>query len=446
MNVFQKLESEVRSYSRSWPTVFTTAQGSRMYDEEGRSFLDFFAGAGGLNYGHNHPHLKTELMRYLAADSVVHSLDMHTVAKRRFLEAFQRVVLGPRKLGYKVQLPGPAGTSAVEAALKLARKYTGRQTVIAFTNAFHGMSLGSLAVTGNAAKRASAGVPLAHTVTMPYDGYLDGRVPDFQLLERMLEDSGSGLDRPAAVIVETVQGEGGVNVAGPQWLCGLADLCKRHDMLLIVDDVQMGCGRTGPFFSFETAGIVPAIVCLSKSLSGYGLPLALTLFPPELDVWAPGEHSGTFRGSDPAFVTAAAALDFWTGEGLEQQTAAKGDLVRRALRSLANEHRGLVTEVRGRGLVWGLAFAEPARAAAVCRAAFERGLLVETSGPKGEVVKLLPPLTTTERELDEGLEILARALETLAREPSGPPDAGSGGGVDSKSAGDQNHANRKLSY
>jgi diaminobutyrate-2-oxoglutarate transaminase len=410
---FEQLESGVRTYSRSWPAIFTTARGSRLFDETGRGYLDFFAGAGGLNYGHNHPHLKAQLLRYLGDDSIVHSLDMRTAAKRRFLETFQEVVLGPRTLEYKVQLPGPAGTNAVEAALKLARKYTGRRTVINFTNAFHGMSLGSLAVTGNAMKRGGAGVPLNHTVTMPFDGYLDHRVPDFQLLERMLDDSGSGLDRPAAVIVETVQGEGGVNVADPQWLCGLADLCKRQDLLLIVDDIQMGCGRTGPFFSFETAGIVPDIVCLSKSLSGYGLPLALTLFRPELDVWEPGEHNGTFRGVDPAFVTAAAALDVWTDEVLEQQTAAKGDLVRRALRRIADDHGDLVTDVRGRGLVWGLAFADPSLPGAICRSAFEQGLLMETSGPRDEVVKLLPPLTTSEQDLDEGLAILAGAVDRV---------------------------------
>ncbi|WP_344586808.1 diaminobutyrate--2-oxoglutarate transaminase [Actinomadura vinacea] len=411
MDVFELLESEVRSYSRNWPAVFDTARGSRLYDEEGRAFLDFFAGAGALNYGHNHPHLKNRLLRYLSADSIVHSLDMRTVAKRRFYEAFQRIVLGPRKLQYKIQLPGPAGTNAVEAALKLARKYTGRQTVVGFTNAFHGMSLGSLAVTGNAMKRGGAGVHLGHTVTMPYDNYLGRRPSHLPLLERMLEDSGSGLDWPAAVIVETLQGEGGVHVAGAQWLCDLADLCKRHDLLLIVDDVQMGCGRTGPFFSFETAGIVPDIVCLSKSLSGYGLPMALTLLRPELDVWAPGEHNGTFRGADPAFVTAAAALDFWTGEGLEAQTRAKGELVRESLDRIAAGHRDVIAEIRGRGLVWGVAFADPTLSAAVGEAAFERGLLMETSGPEGEVVKLLPPLTSTADELAEGLEILADSVD-----------------------------------
>ena len=414
MKVFEQVESEVRSYCRSWPTVFSKAQGSRVYDESGRGYLDFFAGAGSLNYGHNHPQLKLKLLSYLVNDEIVHALDAHTVAKREFLEAFQNTVLKPRGLDYKVQFTGPTGTNSVEAALKLARKYTGRETIVSFTNAFHGMTLGSLSVTGNSMKRGGAGVPLNHVFTMPYDNYLDGCTPDFLLFERMLTDNGSGLDRPAAVIVETVQGEGGLNEASTGWLRGLADLCRRHDILLIVDDVQMGCGRTGSFFSFEEAGIVPDIVCLSKSLSGYGLPFAITLLRRDLDVWEPGEHNGTFRGFNPAFVTATGALeDYWTGEDLQKQTTAKGGRVERALNEIAMEHAGAVEGVRGRGLAWGLVMRDAEAAPKVCAEAFGRGLLMETSGPESEVVKLLPPLTTTEAELDRGLEIIADSVRAV---------------------------------
>jgi diaminobutyrate-2-oxoglutarate transaminase len=262
-------------------------------------------------------------------------------------------------------------------------------------------------------KRSGAGIPLNHTVPMPFDNYLDGQTPDFLLFERLLEDSGSGLDIPAAVIVETVQGEGGLNAATPEWLRGLADLCRRYEILLIVDDVQMGCGRTGPFFSFEQAGIVPDIVCLSKSLSGYGLPFAVTLLKPELDVWEPGEHNGTFRGPNPAFVTATAAMDFWTGEGMEKETLRKGDQVEEALTRIATTHPDAIAGVRGRGLAQGLAFTDPETAPAVCAQAFERRLLMETSGPEGEVVKLLPPLTTTSDELAEGLDIIAASVDAV---------------------------------
>ncbi|MGW5350928.1 diaminobutyrate--2-oxoglutarate transaminase [Streptomyces sp. NPDC004031] len=409
-DVFTALESEVRSYCRGWPTVFDHARGSRITDETGTSYLDFFSGAGALNYGHNNPVLKRALLDYLERDGITHGLDMSTRAKREFLETFRDLVLAPRGMDHKVMFPGPTGTNAVEAALKLARKVKGREVVVSFTNAFHGMSLGALAVTGNSFKRAGAGTPLAHSTPMPFDHYLDGQVPDFLWFERLLRDSGSGLGHPAAVIVETVQGEGGVNVARAEWLRGLAALCARHDMLLIVDDIQMGCGRTGGFFSFEEAGITPDIVTLSKSVGGYGLPMSLVLMRPELDVWQPGEHNGTFRGNNPAFVTATAALRaYWSDGALRQRTHDNGETVRGALEEISARHPG--SRHRGRGLVWGLEFEDPSRAAKVCARAFELGLLVETSGPESEVVKLMPALTVHRDELAEGLELLARAVD-----------------------------------
>jgi len=408
------IESEVRSYCRNWPVVFTQARGSRMFDRDGRAYLDFFAGASVLNYGHNHPVLKQALLAYLEQDRVTHSLDMFTAAKQEFLTEFAARVLVPRGLDYRVQFPGPTGTNSVEAALKLARKVTGRQTIVAFTGAFHGMSLGSLAVTGNAAKRAGAGVPLGHTWRIPYDGFSGNQVSGLKLLDIMLADNSSGVDLPAAVLVETVQGEGGVNPASPTWLADLAELCERRGILLIVDDIQMGCGRTGPFFSFEVAGISPDIVCLSKSISGYGLPMSLTLFRPELDVWRPGEHNGTFRGNNPAFVTATAALrEFWSDSTLEKQTEVRARRFEHELGELAERHAAQITASRGRGLVWGLAFREPRMARQVADAAFARGLLLETSGSYDEVAKLMPPLTSTDEELAEGLAILQDSVASV---------------------------------
>ncbi|MEW2545128.1 diaminobutyrate--2-oxoglutarate transaminase [Streptomyces sp. NPDC047002] len=418
MSVFEEMESEVRSYSRAWPVVFDLARGSWLHDEDGRRYLDFFSGAGALNYGHNPPVLKRALMDYLSRDGVAHSLDMFTVARRHFLTALRETVLAPRSLDYRVVFPGPGGANAVEAALKLARRVTGRTTVVGFTNSFHGMTLGALAVSGNAAKRAAAGVPLAHTVSLPYDGYGDGSP---ELLDRMIADPGSGLDTPAAVIVETVQGEGGVRAAGDGWLRALAEVCRRHAVLLIVDDVQMGCGRTGPFFSFEDAGIVPDMVCLSKSIGGYGLPLALTLIRPELDVWQPGEHNGTFRGVGPAFVTGAAALRaYWSGNDLEKAVRSAGERLAAALGEIARAHPDTDITVRGRGLAAGLGFptfpgAPDGLASRISAEAFRRGLLVETSGADGSVVKLLPPLTVTDSELDQGVDILAAAVGSALR-------------------------------
>jgi diaminobutyrate-2-oxoglutarate transaminase len=408
-SVFATVESEVRSYCRAWPVTLSTAKDSWVTDTEGHRYLDFFAGAGALNYGHNNDHLKGALLEYLSGDGIVHSLDIATTAKQRFLEAFDRLILQPRGLDYKVQFPGPTGTNSVEAALKLARKVTGRESIISFTNAFHGMTLGSLSVTGNSMKRAGAGIPLVHATPMPYDNYFGGVTEDFHWFERVLDDSGSGLNRPAAVIVETVQGEGGLNVARLEWLRELAKLCHQREILLIVDDVQMGCGRTGEFFSFEAAGIVPDIVTLSKSISGYGLPMALTLFRPALDVWGPGEHNGTFRGHNPAFITATRALEtYWNSPDFATDTAAKGALVRDGLDTIALAHDGV--SARGRGMAQGLMFDDADLASDVCRAAFERGVLMETSGPSDEVVKLLPPLTTSRNDLESGLEILAESV------------------------------------
>ncbi|OUC76905.1 diaminobutyrate--2-oxoglutarate transaminase [Gordonia lacunae] len=411
-SVFTAHESEVRSYCRNWPAVFTTAKGSYITDQDGREYLDFFAGAGSLNYGHNNPVLKKALLEYIEADGITHGLDMATVAKGNFIERFTSHILQPRGLDYKIQFPGPTGTNAVESALKLARKVTGRESIISFTNAFHGMTLGSLSVTGNSMKRAGAGIPLVHATPMPFDNYFGGVMEDFAWFERVLDDSGSGLNRPAAVIVETVQGEGGVNVARAEWLRALSDLCERRDILLIVDDVQMGCGRTGEFFSFEEAGIKPDIVTLSKSISGYGLPFALTLFKPELDVWTPGEHNGTFRGNNPAFVTAAKAIEtYWADDALTRDIHAKGERIHEVFTDLCTRYDGIST--RGRGMVRGLAFDDHTAAGKVCAQAFGAGLLAETSGPSDEVVKLLPPLTISREDLDRGLSILSDAVKEV---------------------------------
>jgi diaminobutyrate-2-oxoglutarate transaminase len=421
MHVFEHLESEVRSYCRSFPAVFDRAQGCRLFDDSSRPYIDFFSGAGALNYGHNHPHLKRRLLEYLERDGITHALDMSTVAKRTLLEHFEEVILRPRGLDYKIQFPGPTGTNAVESALKLARKVTGRESVLSFTNAFHGMTLGSLSVTGDGFKRRGAGVPLVNSSVVPFDGYLGHEVDTLDYLEAFLDDDGSGIGRPAAIIVETVQAEGGINVARRSWLRRLEALCRRYELILIVDDIQVGCGRTGPFFSFEEMGIRPDLVCLSKSLSGYGLPLSLVLIRRDLDVWEPGEHNGTFRGNNPAFVTATAALDFWETDGLEKETLRKGAVVRARLEEFARKHESIEAKARGRGLIQGLDCPAPGVASEVSAAAFEGGLVLETSGPEATVVKVMPPLLIDDDLLEEGLQILARSLKEVvaARERRG---------------------------
>jgi len=418
MEVFNRFESEVRSYCRSFPTVFTKALGCRLVDEAGTEYLDFFSGAGALNYGHNNPRLKRKLLEYLMEDGILHSLDMATTAKRTFIERFQRIILAPRSLSYRLQFPGPTGTNCVEAALKLARKVTRRTNVLFFTNAYHGMTLGALAVTGHAVKRAGGGVPLANAMPVPFDGALGPRYDTLEILERLLADHASGVDRPAAVIVETVQAEGGIHVARFEWLQRLAALLRAHEVLLIVDEIQVGCGRTGPFFSFEPAGIQPDIVCLSKSIGGLGLPMALVLIRPELDVWLPGEHNGTFRGNNLAFVAGAEALSYWEDDTLSREVERKGRLVSRRLQEICDAFPEAEGVVRGRGLIQGIDFAVPGLASGVARAAFRRGLVIETAGFTDRVLKLLPPLIVEDADLERGLERIAASVpEAMAALP-----------------------------
>jgi len=416
LHAFETIESEVRSYIRQWPAVFTKAQGHLLWDEEGKEYLDLFAGAGTLNYGHNHPVLKEALLEYLGGDNITHSLDMGSAAKRDFLEKFDELILKPRGLDYVVQFPGPTGTNSVEAAIKLARKVTGREWMISFTNAFHGMTLGALALTGNDMKRGGGGVPLQYATSMPYDGFFDDEqaIGAIDYLRMFLSQDGSGLDAPAAFIVETVQGEGGVNVASMEFLRDLRRTATEYGALLIVDDIQMGNGRTGKFFSFEDAGIEPDIVCISKSISGYGLPLALTLFKRDLDIWGPGEHNGTFRGNNPAFVTATKALDtFWQDDALTREVGKKAQVLSARLETIADAYPEAQATVRGRGLIQGLHCDVEGLAQGVIEEAFRRGVIAETSGPTSDVVKFLPSLTIPIDELLRGARIIEESLNAV---------------------------------
>jgi len=414
LDIFSDIESEVRGYVRSFPVIFERAVGSIMIDEEGTEYIDFFSGAGALSYGHNNPIMKKKLLSYIENDSISHSLDMATVAKKGFLEAFQNIILKPRGLDYKLQFTGPTGTNAVEAALKIARLSTGRSTVVAFTRAFHGVSGGSLAATANQHFRQAAGYTLDDVVFVPYEGYFPG-LDSLAYLEQLLSDQSSGLELPAAVIVETIQAEGGINVASPEWLRGLSELCARHGILLIADDIQVGTGRTGEFFSFEAAGIVPDIVTLSKSLSGYGLPMSLVLMKRELDIWKPGAHSGTFRGNNMAFVCATVAIEtYWADDALTTDVHRKEVIVKARLGALAEQYPQAQFDVRGRGFIFGLASTVmPELAQAIAAEAFTRGLVVETSGPSNEVLKLLPALIISDEILTSGLDIIAASVEAV---------------------------------
>ena len=407
-SVYARRESSVRSYCRNYPVEFDTAQGSTVRDVDGREYIDFLAGAGALNYGHNDPDMADALVAHIRRGGLAHGLDLHTRAKSGFLGAFERLVLAPRGMDHRVQFTGPTGTNAVEAALKLARKATGRRNVIAFTNGFHGVSQGALAATGNRHHRIPGALSLPDVTRLPYDGYLGG-LDSAELLDRMLADPSSGVDAPAAVLLETVQGEGGLNVASPGWLRRVAEVAHRYGAALVVDDVQAGCGRTGTFLSTDPAGVVPDMVVLSKSISGFGLPMALLLVAPEWDRWSPGEHNGTFRGNAHAFVTARVALEkFWSDDAFAGDIARRSALVRDRLDRFAQLVPG--SRVKGRGMMQGLDVRHGDVAAKVSRQAGDGGLIVETSGPDDEVVKVFAPLTTPDELLVRGLDVLEEAI------------------------------------
>jgi diaminobutyrate-2-oxoglutarate transaminase len=417
VSVFERRESEVRSYSRAFPVVFERASGPFMYDTKGRRYIDFFCGAGSLNYGHNPPEMIRAIQEYLGRDGVMHTLDMWTTAKRSFLETFERVILRPRNMDYKVQFTGPTGANSVEAALKLARKATGRSNVIAFARGYHGLSAGALSITANSYYRDERFVNRLNVSFMPYDGYLGADLDTLQYIRRFVEDESSGVDLPAAIVVETVQAEGGVHVARAEWLQQLESLCREFHILLIVDDIQVGCGRAGTFFSFERAGIYPDIVLLSKSISGIGLPMAIALIRPEIDVWKPGEHTGTFRGNNLAFIAATEALQYWATAEFSRQIAARSNLVRKKLQAIADDYPEAAPKIRGLGMIFGLQLEGDGLARRASKAAFRDGLIMELCG-SGNVLKLLPPLVIEEAVLEEGLEVVRKSIGEALAKPS----------------------------
>ncbi|BBP45162.1 diaminobutyrate--2-oxoglutarate transaminase [Thiosulfatimonas sediminis] len=411
--IFNTYESEVRGYIRSFPTIFEKAQGAEIWDQDGKRYIDFFAGAGALNYGHNNPHINRAVINYLENNGIGHALDMGTVAKRDFIASFVKNILQPRKLDYKLQFVGPTGTNAIETALKIARKVKGRKQVMSFTNGFHGMSMGSLSITGNQYYHDdSYGVP-GYTYQVPFHNYLGDKVDTIAYLRKILEDNSSGTELPAAIVLETIQAEGGINVAGAQWLKDLRQICDDFDILMVVDDIQVGNGRTGEFFSFERAGIQPDIITLSKSIGG-GYPMSLVLMKPELDKWSPGEHSGTFRGFNLAFVAATTALDhYWADPTFEERIKSKAILIEQQMRALATDFPQLTREVRGLGFIWGIEFHDAQLCNLICANAFENGLVVETAGSEGNVIKFLGPLVISEAQINEGFTILKTAIAAV---------------------------------
>lgn len=409
--IFEKKESQVRSYCRHFPVLLDKAINAELFDAEGKRYLDFLAGAGAINYGHNNPYIKQAILDYLSMDNILHALDMFTVAKQNFLKAFDDIILKPKGLDYKVMCCGSTGTNAVEAALKLARKNTKRQHVIAFHGAFHGMTTGALACTGERFAREGAGIALNNVTFAPYSHQFGGWEKSLEYLNYLLEDDHSGVPMPAAIILETVQAEGGINVADIEWLRGIRNICDKYGILMIVDDIQVGNCRSGRFFSFERAGIVPDLVTLSKSISGLGMPMSLLLMKPEYDIFGPAEHNGTWRGNQLAFIGAKAGFEYYRDQKMEEMVAEKEAIIKEFMEKeiLPIDER---LSVRGIGMIWGIDFSkiDANLAKDAMHACLDRGMIIERAGSFDCVLKLLPPLTIPVDQLKEGLQIIKSAV------------------------------------
>lgn len=417
VSIFERRESEARSYCRGMPATFATARGSEITDDTGKTYIDFLAGCSSLNYGHNDPDMKAALIEHISNDGIAHGLDLHTNTKAAFLEAFEEHILEPRGMDHRVMFTGPTGANAVEAAMKIARKVTGRTNIIAFTNGFHGVTSGALSATGNSYHRGGAGTSLNGVTRMPFDGFFPGETDTAEFLDAMLKDKSGGVDAPAAILLETVQGEGGLNAASPEWVKRIAELARDHGALLIIDDIQAGCGRTGTFFSFEKMGVIPDIVTMAKSVSGFGLPMAMLLVRPEHDIFGPAEHNGTFRGNTHAFVTAKVAVEkFWADGAFEKELAEKSQLIHDALADLAAMVPGAY--LKGRGLMQGVDVGSGDLAGEICSHAYENGLIIETSGSEDQVIKVLAPLTTSKDTLRKGFNILLDAANDVLNAPN----------------------------
>jgi diaminobutyrate-2-oxoglutarate transaminase len=410
--------------------VFDRAVGSVLIDQHGRRTIDFSAGRGELAYGHNDRDLVAALTGHLQAQGLAAAPGLPTAARQAFVASFSHRVLAPRGLDHRVLLPGHTPADTLRAALQLARQATGRQGVITFTHGGHGLQLGTLATQGNRHDRLGALLPGVHRVA--YDGFHGAQVDTAAQLERLLEDGAAGVPTPAAIVVETLQADGGH--ASRAWLRRIAALARRHGSWLLVDDMQAGCGRTGGFFSFEPMDIVPDGVLLSQGLSGLGLPLSALLLRPALV--GPAEASAVEQGAVDglALVTATAALEkFWADDRLATQVARRAQAMAAVLAPLAA--RWPAGRLRGRGMLLGLDVGHGGLAERIARRCLALGLLVDTVGARGQVLRLTPPLTTPDPLLDQGLQRLVDAVDwsnsvqSVQCPPGDPLPAGQAAGL-----------------
>jgi diaminobutyrate-2-oxoglutarate transaminase len=418
-------ESSARTYPRRLPVAIAEASGSYITDVDGRRYIDFLAGAGVLALGHNHPELITAVRDQLSR--LTHGLDFPTPVREEFKRRQMAMLPADLRDDVKMHFCGPTGADGVEAAVKLCKKATGRGGVVAFQGSYHGSTHGAMSLTSETQPKAGLQNLLPGIHFAPY-AYCH-RCPlsltpstcatnCAELLTNTLRDTHGGVQRPAAVILELVQGEGGSIPAPVEFVRRIAAMARDLDVPLIVDEVQTGCGRTGTWFAFEQYGITPDVIVASKGLSGLGLPVSVIMYRKYLDTWAPGSHIGTFRGNNLAFASANAYLDVVERENLLAHVRSQGGYL---LAELMKIHRttALIGDVRGLGLMLGIEMARYGLvtatevAARLQRAALRRGLILEVGGREDCVVRLLPPLNVSRSTVDDALAVIRDAIGSV---------------------------------
>lgn len=419
-------EGTVVSYPKGMPMAVRRAKGATVEDVDGNLYIDFFGGAGVMNVGHANPQVLRAVEEQLP--ELTHALDFPNPSRRKLVERLLSVL--PKGLN-RVSFGGPTGSDAVESAIKLARYNTGRHPIVAFEGGYHGMTATALTLSSGAPFKEDflPLVPEVHFVPYPYryrcpfgDAVEDCDAACARYLEHVIEDPHSGVAKPAAVIVEPIQGEGGSIVPGPQFMTMVREICDKHDVLLIADEIQAGFCRTGKMFSCEHSGVVPDIMTLSKALGGIGLPISGIAYKEELNTWPAGKHIGTFRGNVTAYAAGAAAIDFMVETNLADHVMNLGETMLGWLKEIERDS-AIVGEARGKGLMMGVemvkdkATKEPAPELArkVRTACHQRGLLIEVGGHYFNVARFLPPLIVTEDLARKGVEIFADAVREVEK-------------------------------
>ncbi|WP_231184179.1 diaminobutyrate--2-oxoglutarate transaminase [Haladaptatus sp. DYF46] len=414
-------ESNARTYPRHLPLAIERAEGVRVEDVDGTEYYDCLAGAGTLALGHNHPVVVQAIEEVLDASGPLHTLDIATPTKDAFVDELFGSLPDEFADSARVQFCSPAGTDAIEAALKLVKTATGNRSTLAFQGGYHGMTHGALGLMGDTdPKDAVPGtMPDVHHLPYPYDyrcpfgiGGEDGHRTSSRYVERLLDDPESGITDPAGMVLELVQGEGGAIPAPDEWTREVRRITRERDIPLVVDEIQTGLGRTGETYAFEHADIVPDVVTLSKAVGG-GLPLAVVVYDESLDVWEPGAHAGTFRGDQLAMTAGRATIEYVLENDLPARAERMGKRLRNHLEETA-ETFDSVGDVRGRGLMLGAEIVDPTAepdelgsypvepdlASAIRGECFDRGLIVELGGRHGGTVRFLPPLVVTKDDVD----------------------------------------------